>query len=323
MKLDKAAKEVVNAIQKFKRFLITSHVNIEGDALGSELALAQLLKKLKKDVYIVNEGKMPANYNFLPGMRTILDSFPRRRHYDAAIVLDCPTLKRIGGISRAIDKRRPILNIDHHISNARFGTINWIDAEAACTGELIYELFSYFGIPLDADCASLLYVAIATDTGSFKYANVTAKTHIVAARLIEAGARASFISHKLYEQNELRKLRLSGAVFSTIRRSEDGKIVWIELTRNMMRRLHSTIDDAEGFVESAASVKGSEIAVFFKERNDGKVSVSFRSRGYVNVNELAKKFGGGGHKGASGCIVTGDMGTVKNKVLKAARNSLR
>lgn len=313
--------DVVRQMRRHKKFLITGHINPEADAVGSQLALAGLLKRLGKKVLIVNEDPPPDSCNFLPDAKSIklLRNIKKNnfKKPDCAIVLDCPVLERVGGVADLITDGVTIIDIDHHISNERYGDINWIDLKAAAVGEMIFEIFRKLKMKLSKDEATQLYTAILIDTGSFRYSNTTPKTHEIAAALMKYNLDTDGIFEKLFELKSYPAMRLLGFSLSTIKKSADGKIVWFWLTRKMLKTAGAKFDDAENFINYARAVKGVKVAIFLKEANEkGKIQVSFRGKSGYDVNKIAAKFGGGGHARAAGCTIASTPKSAEKKIMR-------
>lgn len=318
------AAKIKLAIKKFDKFLISSHINPEGDAIGSQVALVSLLKKLGKEVVILNESPVPHVLQFMKGTEHILKEIPHDFNFQAVIVLDCPDLSRIGRIKEYLDRAHVVINIDHHISNENFGKINWVSPEKSSAGEMVYELFTLFKIKINLDEAIALYVAIMTDTGSFKYTNTSSKTHRIAAELIDIGVKPYEIYGRIYETSTIHDTSLLGEALATLRLSDDGKIAWMWVTKEMLKKTKASLESTEGIINFGRSIEGVEVAILFRETGtEGRVKVSFRSKGKADVNKLAGFFNGGGHTTASGCNVSGEMGDVEKKVLEKAKEMVR
>ncbi|MFA5100082.1 MAG: bifunctional oligoribonuclease/PAP phosphatase NrnA [Candidatus Omnitrophota bacterium] len=313
-------KTVVAFIREHKRFLISSHTNMEGDALGSELSFAFLLRKLGKTPVIVNEDNVPYGYDFLPGI-DMISKYNRKItdiRFDCFVTLDCSDLRRTGEVYRMNTDRKPVLNIDHHISNAYFGDVNWVDPHACCACELVWRLYKKLRVPIEKDEATALYAGILTDTGSFRYSNTTSTTHAIAADLVAQGVDVQAVYRNIYGNIPYDDLKLLSRILPTMQRSSDGKIVWFEIHKELLKKQKKIYFDlSESILNFARSLKGVEVVVLFKENlaSAGEVRVNFRSQGAVDVNSVAQKFGGGGHKTASGTTVRGSLGDIKRKVL--------
>lgn len=314
-------KRLVEFIKKHKSFLITSHIDPEGDSLGSLIALAELLKQLKKKVFVLCDSKIPKAYDFMAPYIKFSD--PKKvASYEAAIIVDAPKLGRIGRVQDLIDKDKPIAIIDHHIPEEKLTDITFIDEKASSAGELLYRLYKEMGLKSNAAARFGMYVAIATDTGSFQYSNSTPSAHIAAAEFIKEGIQPKEIANLLYARRELSQLKLLSMALATLSLLKGGRIASLYITKDMMRRAKSTPNAWEHFIDYARSIKGVSVAVFFKEIPGGSIKVSFRSKDGMDMNKVAKVFGGGGHKAASGCEVKGSLKAVMRKVLKVASRGL-
>lgn len=316
--------KVIQAIRDHKRFLISAHVNPEGDSLCSQLAAGELLSILGKSFCIVNSDPVPAHYRFLPKADSISTDLLRRRDFDALLVLDCPTLKRIGGVADIIPKGTTIINVDHHISNEKFGEINWVDSSASSAGEMVYRLFKEMNITITREAALCLYIAILTDTGNFNYDNTSRLTHEIAGELLGYGLDPAVVSESVYERRSLEDIRLLGMVLSTLKVNRAGDVAYLEMTRNMSEESGADIAKSEGFINYARSIDGVKIAILFKEdlKDLNRINVSFRSKADVDVNGIASHFGGGGHTKASGCMLEGTLADVEQKVINKVEETL-
>jgi len=324
MSLDNA----IDFIKKHNRFLITSHTNLEGDALGSELAFYRLIKKLGKAAVILNEDGIPYGYDFLPGLG-VIRKFKRNIkdiNFDCFAALDCSDLKRTGEVYTINKNNLPILNIDHHISNANFGSVNWVKPQACCCCQMIYELYKRLRVPLDRDTALFLYVGILTDTGSFRYTNTNATVHKITAELLQYGIDVSGVYTRVYGSVPFADLKLLAQILTTMKRAAAGKVVWFQVKRDIFKKKKRIlIDLSESILNFARTVKDAEVVVLFKENLGVKdeVRVNFRSQGKVDVNRIANFFGGGGHKTASGATVKGKIEDVRKRVLAKIRAAIR
>ncbi|MDP2929673.1 MAG: bifunctional oligoribonuclease/PAP phosphatase NrnA [Candidatus Omnitrophota bacterium] len=314
--------EVIEAIKRGKRFLITAHVNLEGDALGSQLAMKELLVGMGKDAFILDSDPVPEHYRFLPKASEVSNDLNNINDFDAAVVLDCPTLNRTGKIKDVIkDRAKPIINIDHHISNEKFGDVNWVEPNASSAGEMVFRLFKETGTVMTKEIALSLYIAILTDTGSFNYDNTSSATHEIAGELLGYGLDPALVSESVYERRSIEDINLLGLVLSTIRINSGGTIAHLEVTKDMLDKTGADIAKSEGIINFARSIDGVKVAVLFKEdqKDKNRINISFRSKGngdVIDVNKIASFFGGGGHTKASGCIMMGGIKEVKKKVLE-------
>lgn len=320
-------RKVIAGIKNNRSFLITSHTNPEGDALGSELAFYRLLRKLRKKAIIVNEDNLPYGYDFLPDSSNIKKYKKNPKKYakfDCFVVLDCSDLKRTGEVYRLNTDKKPIINIDHHISNQWFGDINWVEAGSSSCSEMIYKLHKKLRLSLDEETAICLYVGMLTDTGSFRYLNTTSFTHKAVSELLRYNLNIPLIYKNVYENIPFGDIKLLIRILPSIRRRLRGKIAWFEIERDMLKNRRLSFDLTEALLSFARAIKDVEVAVLFKENLGVKdeVRVNLRSQGKIDVNRIAHFFGGGGHKTASGATVRGKIDAVRKRVLRKIKESL-
>lgn len=311
------------------RFLLTSHSNPDGDAIGSELGLARVLRSVGKSATIWNRDPTPPVYAALPGAGSIRvgeippDGFPDR--FDAAIVLECPSLDRTG-LDESI-ARLPLINVDHHLGNGHYGEVNWVDAEAPAVSVLVADIARGLGADLDADTADCLYLALVTDTGGFRFANATPRAFEAAARLVDSGARVERVSQWLYESQPEGAVRLLGEMLGTLERhGPDGAVATLRLDRAMFERCGAAPGDSEGLIDVPRAIAGVEAVALFREIGDGEWKVSLRSRGGVDVAAVAARHEGGGHRNAAGCRFRGRVETAREDFaaeLRAAIEAFR
>ncbi len=320
-------KKAVECIKRNNRFLITVHTSLEGDALGSELAFYNLLKKLGKQAVIINDDIIPAEYAFLPGVNRIkrfkgeLKNLP----FDCFVILDCSDLSRCGGVAHFSSAQKTLLNIDHHISNSRFADVNWVEPGYSSACEMVYRLFKEMRLGLDKETAMLLYVGILTDTGSFHYSNTKSATHKVAAELLSHNLSAAKIYRQAYANIPFRQMKILGSILSTLRSDASGRVLWLQLKNNFKAEEMAGFDLSEYLLSLMRSVKGMEVAALFKEgfRKRGEVRVNLRSEGSVDVNKIARFFCGGGHKTARGCTVKGSAEEAARRVLRKIKEDMK
>jgi phosphoesterase RecJ-like protein len=294
------------------RFLITSHLRPDGDSIGSQVALAYALRALGKDVRLVNCDPAQPGILPFPGVSDIEIASQVEGDFDAVVVLECGELSRTGisGLERFF-----VINIDHHPGNALYGAVNWFEAGAAACGEMVFDVIRSLDVPLTKEMAMHIYVAILTDTGSFHYSGLSPRTFDICRQTLEAGADPVWIARTVYDSNNIGRLRLSSAVLSTIELDPSGRLASIRLDREMARATGGSYDDLEGLINEPLTVKAIQAVAFFKEWEPGVYRVSFRSKGDVDVRSVAQQFGGGGHKNASGCTITGDLAAVHDTVI--------
>jgi phosphoesterase RecJ-like protein len=297
-------RRVCDQLRQRQRFIITSHVRPDGDAIGSALALAWALRAMGKHARVVNRDPAPAPLSDFAGPEEIIVADNAPRDADAVVVLECGDLARTG--LGDLDGRF-ILNIDHHPGNTGFGDVCWFDGTAAALGEMIVDLIDALGVPLTPEMATQLYIAIVTDTGSFRYPGVSPRTFTTTARLVAAGANPVTVAGMLYDSSTLGRVRLQGALLHTMEVHHEGRIATLYLDETMLAASGGTAEDTDGLINLPLSVRTIQAVVFFKEAGDGQFRVSLRSKGDIDVGSIARAFGGGGHKNASGCTIAGPL----------------
>lgn len=310
-----------------RRVALSTHINADGDGCGSESALARLLAQRGMSVHIVNPTPWPDLFDFL-----LADDVEDRsadgpdglENIDLLIVLDISDVKRLGALADRVRKLKvPRLVIDHHIaSEDRAGDTILSDTTACATGELIYDLACELGFEITPRIARSLYTAILTDTGGFRFSNTTPRCHAVAADLLAAGVDPEEMYQRVYASSPVGRVRLLADVLQTLGVDEQKGIAWLSMPAGVMDRYGVRQEDLDGIVEHARSISGTRMALFFRDLGHGKVKVSFRSTGGVDVNAFARAFGGGGHARASGALIAGSLEDVREKVLAAARAAL-
>lgn len=316
--------KVIEVFNKKDKFLITSHVNPEADAVGSQLAVYYLLKKIGKQAFMADQDSVPENLRFLPGADLIAKELPEDFYPDAVIIVDCPVKERVGIICEYLDAKRVIVNIDHHVSNELFGDVNWVEPCASSVGEMVFFLIKKMNVEIDMNMARTIYSAVITDTGMFNYSNTSSRTHQVAGELLNAGVNPKMIHDEIFEKKSIDEIRLLTRVLGTLQVEDGGRLAYMELTRKMYRDEGINTANTDDFINFPRSIRGVEITVFFKENASGhdKVNVSFRSTGNFDVNTIASIFGGGGHSQASGCMIDSSLADAKKKVLREVRKYL-
>jgi phosphoesterase RecJ-like protein len=310
-----ALRRIRDEILGRQTFLITSHAKPDGDSIGSQVALALALGALGKRVRIVNaDPPQPAMASF-PGVSGIEIAGRVEGIYDAVIVVECADLSRTG-----VSGLEPyfIINIDHHPGNTLYGAVNWFDQGAAACGEMVFDVIASLGVPLTPEVATHIYVAILTDTGSFHYSSLSPRTFDICRQLLEAGANPVAIARAVFDDNSVGRIRLSSAVLGSMEVDASGRLATMLMTREMERQTGGRYDDTEGLINVPLTVREILAVVLFKEAEPGAYRVSFRSKGAVDVSEVARQFGGGGHKNASGCTVAGDLASVRQQVVPLA-----
>lgn len=308
-------------VYRHKRFLITTHIRPDGDGLGSMLALAEVLERRGKDVHLAVASDFPVRYKFLDPQGRIerfkLPGDPWRQ-VEAVLVLDTGTWNQLGDFAKFLPTLpAEKMVIDHHQTQDDLGGIRLVDVSAEATGRLVFEAIAALGDPLPERAASMLMVALAMDTGWFRHSNATVKTFALAAELVQAGARPEILYEQLFEHNSLPRLKLLGLVLDRLQVILGGRVAYTEIRSGDYAATGAQPQDTEDMVNYCRSVAGVEVGLFFMEQLRGGVKVSFRSRSRVDVARLAERFGGGGHRLASGAIVTGSLDEARTRVLDA------
>ena len=306
-------KTILREIKKHKVFLITTHVNPDIDGLACELAMALYLKSQGKEAHVVNEGKVLRMHKFLPHVG-LIKTARRSMNYDAVIVLDCGDFGRIGSVKKVIRKGKLIINIDHHVTNDRFGDLNLIHTRASSTAEIIFDLLKEAKCRLTKPMVTLLYLGIMTDTGSFRYDNTTAHTHDVVARLMKYRFSPARLYQQIYETATLNDLKMFIRLIRHFHISHNGKVATINLSRNILNRFSGGFDLRDKIFSFLRAIKGVEAIAIFTEDKDDLTRINFRSQGKTDVARLAFMFNGGGHKKASGCSIKGNMKEARSQV---------
>jgi phosphoesterase RecJ-like protein len=320
----KAPEDLLRRIRQGNRFLLTSHVNPDGDAIGSELGLARLLRGLGKGAVVWNRDATPSLYRPLPGSDRIHvgeeppAGFPDR--FDAIVVLECPSLDRTG-VEKHLSEL-PVINIDHHLGNQCYGAVNWVDSAAPAVGEMVYRLAQGLKLSLEPDVASCLYLTLVTDTGGFRFSNATPAAFEAAASLVREGAQPEQVSQWLYESQPLGVVRLLGELLRTLEIHQGGRVATGRLTLEMFTRAEALAGDSEGLIDHLRSIAGVEAVALIREREDGSHKVSLRSRGEVDVEKIARRHGGGGHRNAAGFTLPGSGEEILRQVVAALAEAL-
>ncbi len=312
-------KEILAAISQGKKFLITAHVRLDGDALGSELALYLMLKDLGKEAIIYNQDATPSHYQFLPAAEHIVHDLEHIEKYDVGFILDCSELERVGKISADVVRIKTLINVDHHVSNGGFCKLRLLDPKASSTGELLYRLMRKMHVKMTKDICTNLYAAILTDTGGFRYSSTGQETLRAAGDLVEGGAEPQWISENIYESDPPAKLQLLSRVMETLALDMQTRTASLVVTRKHLQDTGATMEHTDGFIDIPRTVKGIDIAMLYTQMGDKQFKLSLRSKGKINVEKIARKFGGGGHVNAAACRIDGDIETVKSQVLEAVK----
>jgi bifunctional oligoribonuclease and PAP phosphatase NrnA len=319
---------LVRLLLERSRFLIASHLRPDGDAIGSQLALAGILDRLGKAAVIQNETPVPENFRFLPGAEKIslfgkLPFVP-----EAAVILDSPRAGRVGEVEKHLGAAGPVVNIDHHVSNSRYGDVIWVEPESSSVGEMIYHLLKPLGVELDREIAEAIYVAVLTDMGKFQYMVTPesgARVFRLAADLAETGLVPYEIYKKVYNLYSVLPLKFLGEALSTLEFAASGQIAFIRVGREILERYNDGSDITENLISYPRDIISTRVALLFTALPGGGVKVSFRSKepDLIDVNRIASRFGGGGHPAAAGAELAEDLDRAVSRVIAAVEEYLK
>lgn len=314
---------ILNVIANHDSFVISTHVKPDGDALGSQFGLYSLLKDLGKHVSVVNNEPVPSLYAFLPFSDVLLQQ-PPAEQFEILIVTDAGNLRRIGEkLEKSLTPQKAIINIDHHKTNERFGLYNLVLPGVSSTSELIYRIIKrFYPTKIGLERAICLYTGIMTDTGGFRYSNTTPETHRIAADLISEGVPHDKIYEHVYETTSANRIRLLSLVLKTLQLTDDGRIGWAYITQDMYALTQTTKDDTENFINYVRYIDTVDVAVLYREMEEGDTKVSFRSKDSIDVSKIAAAFGGGGHTNAAGCALEMSIAEAEKTILPAIRQIL-
>lgn len=307
--------DILNAINAAETILVCGHIRPDGDCVGAALAMRHICEKLGKKADAVCDADKPAAYAFLPEYEYFCA--PRYENYDLFIAVDCATENRLGEYRAHLSSAKNIINIDHHRTNTGYGKINYIVAEACSTCFILFDLFGGVDGLLDTDCASMLYTGLSTDTGHFMHSNTTAEVFNTAAELCKYGIDIAKLNHDLYCSNGFNKVKLTARALGGIILYESGKIALMNISLKDLTECGCTSEDTEGLINNASGIAGVKVAISMCEQPGSIFRVSFRSVS-ADVAAAAARFGGGGHKLAAGCIISGNRYDVMEKVVAAA-----
>ena len=309
-------KKIWDKIVESNNIVLISHVNPDGDALGSSLAMYNILKNMGKNVTIVNMTDLASYLDFLPNFDKVKKQLPKK--IDLMISFDCGSFDRLG-----IDEKPSFLiNIDHHISNTNYGDINLIE-NIASASQVVFNLLEANNVKIDKDSAICIYTALVTDTGNFQYESVTDEVFRVASELVKCGVEPQFISKMLYERDRLSRLRFLAKALDTLELYLEGKVGIVEVTNELMAITGAIKDDTDGLVNMVRKLETVEVAMMLREEENGDIKISLRSKNYVDVSKIAVKYGGGGHIRASGATISGkNFASIKEMLIKDIKGEL-
>lgn len=312
-------REAVRILRESSTFLIAGHVNPDGDCLGCMCALGIALRRIGKSPLLVSTDGVPDLYRFLPGSETILNEIPANRTFDTAIIVDCDRIDRLGSLAPDAESSGRILEIDHHVRSGRGKNAELVDTSAASCGEIIFQLLREADIPIDSEIGECLLTSIITDTGSFRFSNVSPSTLRISADLMESGASIGRIAKGVYETRTLSGIRLLALALSTLTIVDGGRIAYAWVSRDHMADSQAVESESEGIVNYVRSIRGVRAAMLFRETPEGDTKVSLRAVDGVDASKIAQSFGGGGHKAAAGCTIQRPLNEAIDMVVEAVR----
>jgi len=310
--------EILKVLKSSRTFFLSGHQNPDPDVIGSELALRSFILKLgkSKKVDIYNAHAIPPNLRFLPGSRFVKSAKYMSKNYDCAVIMECANPERMGNIIDLKTQSKTVINIDHHLHNSKYGQINLIDPSASSNAEEVLYLLELAGMGVTAEEATCLFAGLVTDTGRFQYSNTVPESHRVASRLLEYGAKSTLVCQKIYMEKPLAALKLLGDSLREMKILEDGKIALIVLDHGAFERNGAQSEDTEDIVNYGLFVPTVKASALLRpSEKPGEVKVSLRAKGSVDVNKVARAFGGGGHKKASGCTLRGSLEEAAQQLL--------
>lgn len=314
--------EILDAIRRAKTICVVGHIRPDGDCIGSQVGLALALQNFGKQVTVWNQDLVPQKLRFMVPNGLVRKPESGQK-FDLVIATDCASFERLGTVGKAIEQHRDFINIDHHESNTRYAKLNWVSARVPATGELIYELIKHAGWPVTPAIADCLFTAISTDTGSFGYPSTTPGTYHVAADLVRHGANLARVCNEVYQSYPMSRAKLLRHVFNNFRTTHDDQIAWFWLRKRDYARTGADTNDSEGLIDHIRDIEPVIVACVFEEVEPELTRISLRSKSdRVNVNEIAGKFGGGGHAAAAGARVPGKPLSVQRRVIAAIKKAL-
>jgi phosphoesterase RecJ-like protein len=318
--------QIVNQLKQSRTLLVASHVNPDGDAVGALLALGLALRSMNKGVCIYNQSAIPAVYRFLPSVSNIGQTVAQPLEYDAVVVLDCGSIERLGIIASEVRNTPMIINIDHHMTNTRFGHIHLIDPTACATAEIVYRLIKQLPVKINRAIAMAIYTGILTDTGSFRFSNTNKAAFAICSEMIECGANPYEVAQFVYGHYSLGRIKLLNLALDSLEISANGKMSIMSLTQDMMDNTGTQDEDIDGIINYARRIEDVKIAALIHEvagngRDRRQYHVSLRSDGSVNVAHIAAYFGGGGHANAAGFSAEATLAELKDKIVQLSESA--
>jgi phosphoesterase RecJ-like protein len=310
-------------LENCKRPLVVSHIDPDGDAIGTQLAFGEYFRRIGASPTLVRESNVPSKYQFLPGIERIMpvSDIAAGADFDLALVLECPSLDRLGSAARLIGEQTTVINIDHHQDNVLAAVVSWVDVSASSVGELAFEYFREIGFKINPVMATNLYTAILTDTGRFRFASTTPCTLAIAADLVRAGADPRMITDRVYYDIDPAVMRLTGRMLNDLEYFDGGRICILTLTRPMLAETGADITNTEGLVDYSLFTSGVSVGALLREIDPDRTKVSLRSRDGIDIAAVAARWGGGGHRNAAGCTVRMPLAETRRELVKLLQES--
>lgn len=316
--------KTVQAIKKGKTFLVCSHLGPDGDAMASTLAMGLGLEKLKKKVVYYNQDVVPETLRFLPGSKKVIHTLKPSDSFDVAIVMDCGAFERLGKKFSEFKGYKTLINVDHHSSNTFYGDINYIVSDASSSGEVVWDVLKKLGCSLTSDIATNIYCTLVTDTGSFRYSNTDEHALKLAAQMVKAGASPWEVAKNLFESQPYVVFVLLGRLLERLKISKDGRYSWSIIFLKDYEETGATYEMTEDFINYPRAIQGVEVGMVFKEWPGGnKYKVSLRSKTNLDVSKICAEFGGGGHRAAAACVISGSYEDVLQRVISKVEKALK
>jgi phosphoesterase RecJ-like protein len=319
-KLEDVVGDIRQVLDRARVVACLAHKDADADSLGSALGFALSMRSMGRDVRVVVPSPLPTMLEYLPGFDTISEE---AGDIDALFTFDCATVGRFGDKQELIRHTDTVVNIDHHVSNEGFGTINLIEATASATGQVVHRLLTTLGAPVTADVATNLYAALFTDTGGFRHENTTERALRLGADLVAAGADPGWVALKSYKSRSVPQIKLEGLAVARLHTELDGRLVWSQITQAMLDEAGADMMESEGVIDQLQSIDTMEIALLFKENSPGVTKVSVRTRDPYDATAVCRPFGGGGHHRAAGAELHEPLAVFEPRVLDVARELLR
>ena len=316
---------IIQQFNSSNKILVVCHANPDGDAIGSLIALGLALETLNKKITLYCESPIPAVYRFLPAVHRVVKKIGRL-NFDAAVILDCGDLSRVGKAVSFVKQIPVIVNIDHHVTNTGFGHLQLIDTSACATAEIVYRLIKQMGLSFDKPIATSIYTGILADTGSFRFSNTNKAAFAICQEMVELGVDPHNIAQHVYGTYSLSRIKLLNLALDSIELSKNGKLSIMTLTKDMFDETHTQSEDVDGLINYAKRIEDVEVAALIQEQHNGKkrsktpnrFHVSLRSDGAVDVAAIASLFGGGGHSSAAGFSIESTLSNIKSRIFSIA-----